>query len=65
MDFFNVLTLLGGLSLFLFGMEVMGKSLEKSAGNRLKISTAARKTTKMEQNRFIFPPPFAIFIRIQ
>jgi len=40
MDFFNVLTLLGGLSLFLFGMEVMGKSLEKSAGNRLKIILA-------------------------
>ena len=40
MDFFDVLTLLGGLSLFLFGMEVMGKSLEKSAGNRLKIILA-------------------------
>ena len=40
MDFFNVLTLLGGLALFLFGMEVMGKSLEKSAGNRLKIILA-------------------------
>mgnify|MGYP000013649891 CR=1 FL=1 len=28
MDFFDVLTLLGGLSLFLFGMNLMGNSLE-------------------------------------
>lgn len=30
MDIFNVLTLIGGLSLFLFGMSVMGQAL--SAG---------------------------------
>ena len=28
MDLFDVLTLLGGLSLFLFGMNLMGASLE-------------------------------------
>ena len=29
-------TLLGGLSMFLFGMRVMGDALEKRAGNQLK-----------------------------
>ena len=33
MDIFNVLTLIGGLCLFLFGMNVMGESLEKRAEN--------------------------------
>ena len=36
MDIFNVLTMVGGLSLFLFGMKVMGEGLERAAGNRLK-----------------------------
>jgi phosphate:Na+ symporter len=36
MDIFNLLTLLGGLSLFLFGMNIMGQSLEKLAGGRLE-----------------------------
>ena len=32
----NVLSLLGGLGLFLFGMRIMGEGLEKAAGNKLK-----------------------------
>lgn len=36
MDIFNVLTMLGGLSLFLFGMNVMGQALERRAGERLR-----------------------------
>ncbi|MBQ8572715.1 MAG: Na/Pi cotransporter family protein [Ruminococcus sp.] len=36
MDLFDVLTLIGGLCLFLFGMNIMGDSLEKSAGGSLK-----------------------------
>lgn len=36
MDLFNVLTLVGGLSLFLFGMNLMGEALEKRAGGSLK-----------------------------
>ena len=36
MDFTNILTLFGGISLFLFGMTVMGDALEKSAGSQLK-----------------------------
>ena len=29
MTLFNVFSLLGGLALFLFGMDIMGKTLEK------------------------------------
>ena len=36
MDIFHVLTLIGGLSLFLFGMNVMGQALERRAGNKLR-----------------------------
>ena len=36
MSFMNVLSLLGGLGLFLFGMKIMGDGLERAAGNRLK-----------------------------
>ncbi len=36
MDFFKVLELVGGLCLFLFGMNLMGSYLEKCAGSRLK-----------------------------
>ena len=36
MDIFQVLSLLGGLSLFLFGMNIMGQSLERRAGGRLR-----------------------------
>ena len=37
MSIFNVLTLFCGLALFLYGMDVMGDALKKSAGNQLKI----------------------------
>ncbi len=36
MDIFDVLSLIGGLALFLFGMQTMGNSLEKKAGGQLK-----------------------------
>ena len=36
MTIFNVLTMLGSLSLFLFGMSLMGTALEKRAGSSLK-----------------------------
>ena len=36
MDIFNVLTLIGGLALFLYGMDVMGDSLKKLAGGKLE-----------------------------
>ncbi|MBQ3528043.1 MAG: Na/Pi cotransporter family protein [Clostridia bacterium] len=34
--FFDMLSLAGGLALFLYGMNVMGNALEKRAGNKLK-----------------------------
>ena len=33
---FKIIALLGGLALFLFGMDVMGKSLERTAGGKLQ-----------------------------
>ena len=36
MDIFGVLSMLGGLALFLFGMDVMGDGLEKASGGRLE-----------------------------
>ena len=36
MDFMDVLSLFGGLALFLLGMDLMSKSLEKKAGGKLK-----------------------------
>ncbi len=35
MDLFNVLTLLGGLAFFLYGMEILSSGLEKQAGGGL------------------------------
>ena len=42
---FNVITLLGGLALFLFGMDVMGKALERSAGGKLQTILAQMSST--------------------
>ena len=36
MDIFSVFKLMGGLALFLFGMDAMGSALEKQAGGRLQ-----------------------------
>lgn len=36
MDIFDTLTLMGGLSLFLFGMSLMGQALERRAGGHLR-----------------------------
>ncbi len=46
MDIFNVLTLIGGLCLFLFGMNIMGESLERSAGSKLETMIAKLTTGK-------------------
>lgn len=45
MDIFDVLSLVGGLSLFLFGMTLMGDALERRAGNSLR-SLLRKLTTK-------------------
>lgn len=36
MDIFNVLTMIGGLCLFMFGMNIMGQALERRAGDKLR-----------------------------
>ena len=44
---FKIISLLGGLSLFLFGMDIMGKALERQAGGKLQTILA-----KMSSNVF-------------
>ena len=36
MDFLSILSLLGGIVLFLFGIEIMGESLKKVSGGRME-----------------------------
>ena len=36
MNFFSILTLLGGLAMFLYGMQVMGDGLAKVSGGKLE-----------------------------
>ena len=47
MDIFNVLTMIGGLCLFLFGMNIMGESLERAAGNSLRSLLGKLTTNRM------------------
>ena len=47
MDLFDVLNLIGGLSLFLFGMTLMGNALEKRAGSGLKTLLSRLTTGKL------------------
>ena len=36
MTIFNVFTLMGGIAMFLYGMDLMGKALEQTAGSKLQ-----------------------------
>lgn len=47
MDIFNILTMIGGLSLFLFGMNIMGQSLERRAGSSLRTLLGKLTTNKL------------------
>ncbi|MBR6725831.1 MAG: Na/Pi cotransporter family protein, partial [Clostridia bacterium] len=47
MDIFNVLSFIGGLCLFLFGMNVMGVSLERSAGGKLELMLGKLTSNKI------------------
>ena len=47
MDLFDVLNLIGGLCLFIFGMNVMGQALERRAGNRLRELLGKLTTNKL------------------
>ena len=45
MDIFDALEMIGGLCLFLFGMNIMGQALERRAGSRLR-TTLGKMTGK-------------------
>ena len=47
MDLFDILTMVGGLSLFLFGMNIMGEALERAAGNSLRSLLGKLTTSRM------------------
>ena len=47
MTIFDVLTMIGGLCLFLFGMNIMGDGLERRAGNSLKALLAKLTDSKI------------------
>ncbi len=51
MSIFNVFTLFGGLAMFLYGMDVMGKALEKQAVSKLR--SILEKLTSNPFKRFI------------
>ena len=48
MDLFDVLEMIGGLCLFLFGMNIMGQALERKAGNKLKDLLAKMTNSKFK-----------------
>ena len=48
MDITNILSLLGGLALFLYGMQMMSGGLEAAAGNKMKLILE-----KLTANRFL------------
>ena len=47
MDIFDILTMIGGLCLFLFGMNIMGEALERAAGNSLRTLLGKLTTKRM------------------
>ena len=47
MDIFNILTLVGGLCLFLFGMNIMGDALERRAGASLRTLLSKLTTNRI------------------
>ncbi|MBR4890508.1 MAG: Na/Pi cotransporter family protein [Clostridia bacterium] len=48
MDIFSILALIGGLVLFLYGMELMGDSLKKLAGGKLESVLARLTSTRLK-----------------
>lgn len=48
MDFFSVLTMIGGLALFLYGMDMLGDALKKLSGGKLEIILE-----KLTSNKFM------------
>ena len=48
MSMTNILSMLGGLALFLYGMQMMSTGLEATAGNKMKLILE-----KITANRFV------------
>ena len=48
MGIFDILTLICGLALFLYGMDVMGNGLKKSAGRKLKVILGNLTSSKIK-----------------
>lgn len=48
MDIFSVLSLVGGLALFLYGMDLMGDGLKKLAGGKLESTLAKLTSTRIK-----------------
>ena len=47
MDIFDILSMIGGLCLFLFGMNIMGEALERAAGSSLRTLLGKLTTNRM------------------
>ncbi len=47
MDFFSILTLIGGLALFLYGMDLLGNGLKKLSGGKLQMILEKLTSTKL------------------
>ena len=48
MDIFSVISLAGGIALFLYGMSIMGSGLEKLAGGKMEV--ILKKLPRRRQN---------------
>lgn len=48
MDIFSILTMIGGLALFLYGMEVLGDGLKKASGGKLEIILEKLTSNKLK-----------------
>ena len=56
MDIFGLLTMVGGLALFLYGMEVLGDGLKKASGGKLEIILEKLTSNKLPVLRRSFSP---------
>lgn len=66
MDILSILQLLGGIGLFLYGMNLMGSSLEKLAGSGLeqileKLTTSKKKGVAFIKGRDLVPVLLLLF----
>ena len=55
--FFQIVSLLGGLALFLFGMDTMGGALERQAGGKLQTILAKMSSTVIKGFLLLQRPP--------